>query len=105
MGSKVRDNADFLRLLLSTHATQQLALLHSITPEQIDMISEVMHNIQLLPLSSKDSQFVKPRLHLIRKIGDSSKSNRHRKRLVAKHKRQVLKIFNYFQTKLREVVA
>jgi hypothetical protein len=105
MSSNIQQNLDYLKLLLSTDTIQQRALISTITPEQVDVLSEIFHNLLTLPLTPAENKFVKARGLIIKKLGDTSKTQRYHKSQLNKHSRQVVKTLIYFKDKLWRVLV
>jgi hypothetical protein len=104
MSSNIDEHANYLRLLLNTEPNQQRSLLSTSTPEQLDVLSEIFHNFLILPLSREEREFIRPRAHVIKKIGDISKSARFRRSAIKKHYRQILNTLIFFKDKLISVI-
>ena len=105
MSSNVLQNSSYLKLLLSTDANQQKSLISSITPEQVDVLSEIFHNLFTLPLLRSEQKFIKSRGVVLKKLANISKSQRYRKSQLTKHVRQVLNTLNFFKEKLLHVIV
>ena len=104
MSANINQHSDFLRLFLNTEPYQQKALLFSITPEQLDVLSEIFHNLLTLPLTQEESRFVKRREEVISKLANISKSVRSRRQAVNKHTRQILTVLGLFKDKILSVI-
>jgi len=99
-------NKPFLSLLLTTNAKQQLSLLKSITPDQLDSVGEVLHNIfHVVPLTREEGKFIKKRRKTIEKLIILSRSVKFRKTLLIKYKTQLLKTLLHFKAKLLSVLG
>ena len=71
-------NKSFFNLLLATSEKQGLALLKSITSDQISLLSEIAKNILRLPLPQKAKRLVNKKRKLFQSLAkkDTSKSKK-----------------------------
>jgi hypothetical protein len=83
---------------------QQLDLLTTITPEQVEAITEIFHNLQILPLSEEENLILRKYNRIFKVIGQPDRNIKTRKSLIKKHKRIVLQTLLTFRDKLLEVL-
>lgn len=88
-------NKDFLTLLLTTENKQQKALVESITPPQVDCLSEVFHNLAyVVDLEPDQYDFMKRRKKVIKSLSQVHRSRKFRKGSIQKHSPCMLKILD-----------
>jgi hypothetical protein len=106
MSSRVIDNKPFLYLILnSSSAKQKKALLQTITPEQIDVVSEFVHNLlHTLPLTTEEIKLVK-RKKFLKSIDSLKRSQTYRGKKIVKHKLPILKLFESFRDRLLKLLS
>ena len=104
MSLNIDNNRSYFDLLLNTSSKQQTALLSTITDPQIDLISEIFHNFQIVPLEGQQKQFVKKRIRFVRKVSNNSKSYRYRRSLITKHQKLVTKFIEFFKEDLKGLI-
>ena len=93
MTSKLlKEHPNYLRLLLTTpNKTQAVALLDTATEGQLDLLSEIAHNLLALTLPpSLAKRITEGKQMLLKKIADKSQSKRRRLATVSKHCKQLL---------------
>ncbi len=94
MSSTINKTKYFLLLLLDskTSKEQAKALLETVTPDQVNAITEIIHNLLLgqLPLSSKVKEILKKRRTILTKLSDKTRSVRTRGCLIINHNRLIL---------------
>lgn len=83
-------NKEFLHLILHTSNDQALALIDTITPEQIELLSEIAFNILKLPLPKKAKHLVNSKILLFRRLADKKTSKDKKKRLLHKNAKHIL---------------
>ena len=92
MSNRIRDNTPFLRLLLSTHFSQQKALLDSASDEQLDLLTELLYNILYtvpIPLVTRKKLQRKKYLKDLARI---KRSRAFRRKQVRARKRDIIKL-------------
>jgi hypothetical protein len=102
--SEIARNAYFINFLLQTIYKQQSDLLNSITLEQVEAITEIFHNLQILPLSEEENTILRKYTRIFKVIGQPDRNVKTRRALIKKHKRIVLQTLTAFRNKLLEVV-
>ena len=101
MSGLTEANWNFITLLLSGDSKQQKALIDSISPHQVDTLSEIFHNLaHVLELEPSQTKFMQRRLSVIKDLSQVSKSRRYRKALIQKHRGSMLKILDYIKDDL-----
>lgn len=100
MSSRIKNNVDFFRLLLQTQLPQQKALLQSLTPEQVDLLTEIVWNLlNSVPLPDKEKKGLQRKKYL-KDISLLKRSHKYRKRRLNANKKQIIKILNTYMQPL-----
>lgn len=95
MSGLMQANKDFLTLLLTTENKQQKALIDSITPAQVDCLSEVFHNLAyVVDLEPDQYNFMKRRKNAIKALSHVQRSRKYRKSNIQKHSPCMLKVLD-----------
>ena len=103
MADRLRKNGDFFKLLLQTHLPQQKALMNSLSGQQVDLLTEVVHNIlYIVPLAEKERK-VLLRKKFLKEISVMKRSQKYRKKRMQTQKVQLLKVLLSYKDKLLEV--
>ena len=104
MSSRIRKNTSFLSLLLTTHPTQQKALLDSVTESQANLISELVFNLLfVLPLKAKEQSSLR-RKDFLKDLSKIKRSFKYRKAKIKTYKKQLLKVLDTYKTQLLDMV-
>ena len=103
MGQLTR-NREFINFILQAIYEQQAAVINTITPEQTEVLTEIFHNLQILPVNREEQKVLKKYKHIISVIAKADKSVRTRRRVIKKHKRIILQTLGLFREKLLDVV-
>ena len=103
MTKNLVDNTHFLNLLLSTSREQGVALLQTITKEQLLLVSEIAKNIQLLPLPKKAKYLVTKKKKLVTRIADRNLSRTKKLPLIRKNAVYVLSLLLSLKAQLSEL--
>lgn len=90
MSKHVNQNKEFLRLLLTTSRDQAAALVDTITPAQVLLLSEIAFNALQLPLSKKTRSLVDKKKKLFEDIASKTKSKEQKTRLIRKNYKPLL---------------
>ena len=92
MSVLVRQNIPFIRLLISTTANQQKALINSITRDQVKSIIEITYNIINLhiPVAQADRKKLIRHISLIKDIGLKKLSIKKKTDLIKSKKRIII---------------
>lgn len=101
MSELVRNNLDFLRLLLATSSRQSKVLLETITPSQLNVIREIAQNFYRLPVSVQEI----PRRQqlLVRALGAKRISQKRLSQLLVKNRILFLNILRYIKDYLEQL--
>ena len=100
MSDRIRDNSSFLRLLLTTHSSQQKALLDTLSDEQVDLLSEVIYNIlYTVPIPNNTRKKLQRKKYL-KDIARIKRSRAFRRRHVRGKKRDIIKLLDTFAKEL-----
>ena len=83
-------NKEFLHLILHSTNDQAVALIDTVTPEQIQLLSEIAYNILQLPLPKKGKYLVNSKLMLFKRLADKKTSKDKKKRLLHKNAKHIL---------------
>ena len=60
---RVKENASFLKLLLTTSRQQQRVLLDTATSGQVDALTEILHNLlHVVPISDSERNSIKRKI-------------------------------------------
>ena len=103
MSSRIQNNGDFFRLLLQTHLPQQKALLSSLTSQQVDLLTEVVHNVlYVVPLVEKEKKALH-RKKFLKEVSVMKRSQKYRKKRMQTKKVQFIKFLLTYKDKLLEV--
>lgn len=96
-------NKDFLSLLLTTEVKQQKALIDSITPSQVDCLSEVFHNLAyVVDLDPEQHKFMKRRKKTIKTLSQVHRSRKFRKSSMQKLSPCMLKVLDQVKEELMQ---
>jgi hypothetical protein len=87
MSQRVRKNTEYLRLLTYTHRAQQIALVKSISSEQLKTICEIALNILegIIPLKPSQKSVLSRYKNFIRLIGQKKGSQSSKKASLLKN--------------------
>ena len=72
MSKKINEQKAFLHLLLNTTKEQARALLYTVTPSQILVLSEIALNLLELPLPPNIESTIHKRKGVLKKLGDKT---------------------------------
>lgn len=105
--SKLKQNLNFIHLVVNTSKTQAIALLETVTKTQTDCVSEIILNITLGNLVKLDSN-IKNLLHKRRRfiniLKDRKVTNFKRSSTIKSHPQIVLNILKIAKDKLIKYV-
>lgn len=100
----MNDNKAYFKLLLTAHPLQKRALLLSSNNEQLDLISEILHNIlNTLPLEAAQKRQLNRRKYLS-EIANIKRSHKYRRDRVKKFKCKLLKLLEDHSEQLGELL-
>jgi hypothetical protein len=98
-------NRHFIRFLLDENRSQQSAVISLLTPDQADVISEIVHNIGILPKSDSEREVVTKRKSILNRIGNRNLSYKTRRTLIKRHKILILRLLETFKNKISHVIS
>ncbi len=104
MSKKVRQFILFI-LDKSTLPIQARLLLQNISHEQVQGLSEIFHNRDLLPLTQNSKAIIKKKKKIFDKIANRKLSIKTRTRLVKTHHRLILNTLNLLAKFLLEFLS
>lgn len=87
------EEKDFLRLLLTTQADQQNALLQTVTLEQTQVLVEIAYNLARLTELGSQRKF-------ITYLGKQKHTLRYKKSIIKRYRKRLLKVLNAHKDKL-----
>lgn len=101
---RVKDNISYFDLLLNAHPLQKKALLSSSSDPQLDLLSEVLHNIlKTLPLTLDEQRSLNRRRYL-QEIAAIRRTHKYRRQRVKKHKLQIIKVLEQYSRELNDLI-
>ena len=104
MSNRIDRNKDFISLLLSTDTKQKKALLAPITDVQVNALTEIFYNLDVvLPLSRAEEKVLKNK-PFIHKLTNIPSSETRRRAIVKRHYHVLLKILTAFADKLLTIL-
>ena len=104
MSQKLKRSKSFLTLLLDTKLLQARALLNTITEPQVEAIVEIVYNLMNIASSSKDRAALNKRKAFLKKLVNKRTKLNQKKRLVIKHRVQLLKTLVHFKKPLLNIL-
>ena len=104
MSQKLRQNKNFLNLLLLTSSAQAKSLLQTITPQQVLTVVEIVYNLMKIVTSAKDKAVIKKRSGFLRKLSNKRTTLAVKKKLIVKHRAKLLKTLLHFKKVLLNLV-
>ena len=103
MSQKLKRSKSFLTLLLDTKLPQARALLNTVTDLQVEAVVEFVYNLMNIASLSKDRAALKQKAFLKKLVNKRTKLNQ-KKRLVIKHRVQLLKTLVHFKKALLNIL-
>lgn len=89
---RMKENEFFLRLLLNTTSQQQKVLLDTVTDNQLDLLSEVIHNIlYVVPIAQQERKSLLRKQVLV-ELAKIKRSYKYRRTRVKVNKKEVMNI-------------
>lgn len=85
MSKTLKENKEFLFLLLTTEKRQANQLLKFITLSQLNVLSEISLNLLQLKLNSKIDKIIKKRKKLLKLLSSTKVKQNKKLKLVVKH--------------------
>lgn len=92
MSVLVKDNANFVGLLLSTTAIQAQALLDTATRKQIRVLSQIAGNLLTIPLAGESKKIVELHQNLLRKISNSNLGQVKKGKIIGRHRKKIIQV-------------
>lgn len=94
MNSLIKNQSDFLRLLISTSSSQQTLLIKSIQPKQMEALVQIAYNVLIgnRTLSKQNKKQLKRHRMIIRRFVSKSLSLEKRKNILCKYFKYILKL-------------
>ena len=95
MSGLLYHNWYFMNLLLSTDSKQQLVLMRNLNDAQVDLITEIFHNLgHVIDFEIDERQIFKKYLKIITILSKVSRSRKLRKLDIKKHMKTILKMLD-----------
>lgn len=104
--SKLKQNLNFVHLVVNTSKTQSVALLETITKPQADCVSEIVLNItlgNLVKLSDNVKAVLHKRRRVLNILKDRNRSNFKRTSVIKSHPKIVLETLKIARDKLVKI--
>ena len=98
MDSHLSGEEAFVKLLLETEPAQQIAILSTVTDNQVRALSEIAYNLPKL-------ENLGPHQNFIIYLGDQKHTIRYKKSVIRKHATRLLRVLNTVKDKLLDLVA
>lgn len=90
MSKLVKQHREFLQLLLNTSKDQAAALLDTVTPEQVHLLSEIAFNLLQLPLSKKGQTLINKKKTLFEFLASKKQTKEQKRKRIRKHYKYIL---------------
>ena len=104
MSKVLKQNKQFLSLLLTTSRDQAAALIDTVTPEQVSAIAEIIHNLLNLPLGKKPKYYINKWEKLFEKIAQKRLSKDAKARLIRKNYKIILPLLWSVKLQLEQLL-
>ena len=98
MDPHLSGEAAFVKFLLETEPTQQIAILSTVTDNQVRALSEIAYNLPKL-------ENLGPHRKFITYLGDQKHTIRYKKSIVKKHATRLLRVLNTVKDKLFDLLV
>ena len=105
MSPLVKENSDFIGLLLSTTSLQAQALLDTVTAKQVQVISQIARNLLETPLGDEAKKEVANNRKLIGKLGDVHIGVTKKARFIGIHRKRIIAVLRAAKTLLQAVIS
>lgn len=92
MSKLVKDNADFISLLVNTTLIQAQALLDTISGSQVRVISEIAKNLLKLPFEGRAKEELSKNRKLIERLGSSENTLSKKCKIISTHRKKIIHI-------------
>jgi hypothetical protein len=103
MSSNIKNNSEFINLILDSSAEQARALLYTATPRQTHALAEIFYNLLILNLPPAKSKLVKTRQKLLKKVY-GLKSIAKRQQFIRKNRGILVKFIREFNSLIKRVL-
>ncbi len=88
--NRLKENENYLKLLLSTSNQQQKALLETITDKQVDLLTEVIYNLlHVVPIPSRERNSLL-RKKILKELAKVTRSHKYRHMRVRVNKKLIV---------------
>ncbi len=88
--NRLKENENYLKLLLSTSNQQQKALLETITDKQVDLLTEVIYNLlHVVPIPSRERNSLL-RKKILKELAKVTCSHKYRRMRVRVNKKLIV---------------
>ena len=104
MTNHVTKCSDFLRVLLRASKIQAEALLVTASAKQVDCISEIAINLQILPLGTNAKRLVMKSKKILDSISNLATSTKSRLEIIQKYVKRIIAILNAVKNRLLVVL-
>ena len=104
MSNNIDKSKHFLHLLLSTSRLQALALLLTVTDEQIKVLTEIAYNLLQLPLTEKEKEIFQKRYKIFKKLSNKNTGKKSKYQLIKHYRKVILDTLLLFKHKLIEIL-
>ena len=104
MSRNVKKNKNFLKLILTTERKQALALLDTISLEQVKLLTEIAINLLNLPFPKKLKEIVKKRKRVLQLLSNIKLKTSRKKNIISRHKFQILSTLLGFRHLLMDLL-
>lgn len=92
MSVLIKDNSNFIGLLIKTTFIQAQALLDTVTKNQIQVIAEIAKNLLTIPLANEIKEEVESNNKLLRKIASKDIGINKKARIISLHRKKLIKV-------------
>lgn len=105
MSELVKDNADFINLLLNTTSIQAQALLDTITRQQVRVISQIARNLLVIPLGAEIKEVITENRKLIEKLANRECTIGKKCKIIGTHRKKIIHILRQCRTILQALIG
>jgi len=105
MSQLLRENTDYVHLLLETSPKQQLQLIKTITNSQIETLVEIFFNLNSMDFTGLDAKFLNSKKRDFLKRGGNRKlTHNTRKRTFFSSFKTMIQILSFFKSELLQLL-
>ena len=104
--SRVTSNIHFLKLLIKTNNIQAIALLETITDEQVDSVCEIILNLSLgniIKIDDTVKRIIYTKRRIINILKDRKINKRRRSNTIKSHPKVVLELMKLVKNKIGKI--